>query len=358
MDSPATFNVLAGSSDDDGSIDPTSVVLVAGPAHGIAEVGAGGTVTYTPAAGYVGGDQLTYRVKDDRGDVSNVATLAVTVNAVSVGAPPVVMAGAYPMAMGKATSIAATSGVLVGASDPAGRALTAMVVDGPAHGVLNLQGDGSFVYTPDPGFQGTDVFHYKASDGTSESDVAAVTLTVLPAPQVTGVIYNDGSAQRSMVKQITVDFNEPVTLEPGAIEVDAQGGAAVGLNLATTVVDGKTVAVVTFNGPGIIGGSVADGEYTLTVHHDLVIDGAGQALDGEGHGALNGDYVDAFFRLFGDLQGDGTVDNMDYFGLRSAYGKSAGDAGYNPALDYDSSGVIDMTDLNEFAGRRGKRLGA
>jgi serine protease AprX len=47
-----------------------------------------------------------------------------------------------------------------------------------AHGELDLHSDGSFAYTPGPGFIGDDVFTYWASDGALASDTATVTITV------------------------------------------------------------------------------------------------------------------------------------------------------------------------------------
>src|SRR5206468_12630714 len=60
----------------------------------------------------------------------------------------------------------------------AGNPVTAVLVTGPSHGTLTLNPDGSFVYTPDPNYNGTDSFTYKANDGTTNSPVATVTLTV------------------------------------------------------------------------------------------------------------------------------------------------------------------------------------
>ena len=57
-------------------------------------------------------------------------------------------------------------------SDP----LSAILVAGPANGMLVLNADGSFDYTPDADFNGTDCFTYEASDG-SLSDTATATGT-------------------------------------------------------------------------------------------------------------------------------------------------------------------------------------
>ncbi|NEU06697.1 hypothetical protein GZH53_00070, partial [Flavihumibacter sp. R14] len=45
---------------------------------------------------------------------------------------------------------------------------------------LVFNADGSFTYTPNANFNGTDSFTYKVSDGTLESNIATVTLTVTP----------------------------------------------------------------------------------------------------------------------------------------------------------------------------------
>src|SRR6185437_12906686 len=49
---------------------------------------------------------------------------------------------------------------------------------GPAHGALTLNANGSFTYTPAANYNGADSFTYKANDGTADSNVATVSLTV------------------------------------------------------------------------------------------------------------------------------------------------------------------------------------
>ena len=67
--------------------------------------------------------------------------------------------------------------------DPDGDAITTLLISGPANGTVNLSPDGSFTYTPNAGFVGTDTFTYKASDGKLDSNLATVTITVTEANQ-------------------------------------------------------------------------------------------------------------------------------------------------------------------------------
>jgi hypothetical protein len=173
-------------------------------------------------------------------------------------------------------------------------------------------------------------------------------------PAVQSVVVNDGSAQRSMVTSLTVTFSTVVHLDPGAFELVRQGGGVINLQVAEAVVDGHSVATLTFSGAGIIGGSLADGHYTLTIHGGLVHDGFGQALDGAGIGVAGSDRVDTFFRLFGDADGDGVVDERDRDLFRSAFRTRAGDAGYLWYFDYDGDGAVDGRDNGQFNRRFGR----
>ena len=60
--------------------------------------------------------------------------------------------------------------------------LTAALAVGPSNGTLvaGLAPDGSFVYRPNPNFNGIDSFTYVASDGFESSNTATVTITVSP----------------------------------------------------------------------------------------------------------------------------------------------------------------------------------
>jgi hypothetical protein len=127
----------------------------------------------------------------------------------------------------------------------------------------------------------------------------------------------------------------------------------VGAQVSIALVGGKTVAVLTFAGPEFVGGSLADGSYTLTVLADHVHDRWGRELDGDDDGSAGGDRVDRFFRLFGDSDGDGDVDGQDRDRFRSAFKKSAGETGYVWYFDFDGDGVVDGRDNGQFNRRFG-----
>jgi hypothetical protein len=170
---------------------------------------------------------------------------------------------------------------------------------------------------------------------------------------VESVVLNDGSAQRSMVNRVTVTFGGTAVLDPGAIELRRQDGSLVDTEFSISLVDGKTVAVLTFAGSGFVGGSLADGSYTLTVLADRVHDRFGRELDGDDDGVAGGDRAEGFSRLFGDADGDGDVDGRDRDRFRSAFKTSAGEPGYLWYFDFDGDGDVDGRDNGQFNRRFG-----
>jgi hypothetical protein len=102
----------------------------------------------------------------------------------------------------------------------------------------------------------------------------------------------------------------------------------------------------------IIGGSLADGNYSLLIRGDHIRDEVGRELDGDGDGNGGGDRVDAFFRLFGDSDGDGDVDHADRDAILTSLPKSRGDVGYLWYFDFDGDGQVKGLDMAQFNHRR------
>ena len=150
------LDVLDNDSDPDG--DPLVVVGVTPPANGVVAFD-GASVTYSPAAGFVGTDAFTYTIEDGRGG-SATATVTVTVSALP-NQPPVPV----PDAVVTPTNTPITIDVLANDSDPDGDPLTIIAVTQPANGAASIV-NGQLYYAPDNGFFGAfDIFTYTVSDG-------------------------------------------------------------------------------------------------------------------------------------------------------------------------------------------------
>jgi hypothetical protein len=122
--------------------------------------------------------------------------------------------------------------------------LTAALVTGPANGALTLNADGSFSYTPNENWSGSDSFVYQASDGTLTSEAVTVAITVCPV--------NEAPAAAADAYELDQDT---------ALTVDAAGGVLAndsdldGDDLAAAVVTGPANGTLSLN---------ADGGFTYT----------------------------------------------------------------------------------------------
>jgi VCBS repeat-containing protein len=164
--------VLANDTDPEN--DPLTAVLVSNPAHGSLTLNSDGSFTYTPHSGFHGTDSFTYEANDG---ILNSAPATVTITVNNQLPPQGPLDPAY--STNENTSLIVSGpGVLADFTDPSGLPLSAVLVTGPANGSLMLNADGSFTYTPNSGFFGSDSFTYEASDGNLTSAPATVTLTV------------------------------------------------------------------------------------------------------------------------------------------------------------------------------------
>ncbi|MDQ4133624.1 MAG: cadherin-like domain-containing protein [Actinomycetota bacterium] len=160
--------VLANDTDPEG--DALTAVKVTDPAKGTVALNANGSFTYTPNADFTGTDTFTYKASGG-GSESAPATVTITVRPV-----PDAVNDAYETNEDTVLNVT-TPGVLSNDVHTEG-GLTAVKMSDPEHGEVTLNGDGSFSYTPDTNFSGSDTFTYKASAGATESAVKTVTITV------------------------------------------------------------------------------------------------------------------------------------------------------------------------------------
>jgi hypothetical protein len=166
--------VLANDNDLDGG--PLTAVLLSTTANGTLNFNLDGSFNYSPNANFNGTDTFTYIANDGMND-SNVAmvTLVVTV----LNDVPVAQNDNYETTADSLLSVVAP-GVLDNDLDPEGDPLAAILVTAPLFGSVTLNADGSFEYIPPANFSGTDSFSYKTTDGGADSNVAMVTINVIP----------------------------------------------------------------------------------------------------------------------------------------------------------------------------------
>lgn len=99
----------------------------------------------------------------------------------------------------------AEDGILSGqavAVDANNDALTYSLVNGPAHGTLTFNANGSYSYTPDANYAGSDSFTFRANDGSANSNIATITLSVAAvndAPIVAAALANQAFAEDNAV---------------------------------------------------------------------------------------------------------------------------------------------------------------
>jgi VCBS repeat-containing protein len=262
----ATNGVLANDRDPAGK--PLAASVVTQPLHGtLTSFNADGTFTYKPASGYNGPDSFTYQVSD--GTLTATATVNLTVG--SISQPPTAQDDSYITNEGSPLTVDAP-GLLGNDNDPSGKPLTAQAITNPLHGTLSLNADGSFTYTPDNFFSGTDSFTYKVSDGTLTSNTATVTLTVSSVDHapIAG-IFSFNTPSNTQLK-----VNAPgVLARPGTYDPDSDPIAATPIDHGTTFRGGTVTLLAdgsftydppnaTFTGFDSFGYEISDGTLTAS----------------------------------------------------------------------------------------------
>lgn len=226
--------VLMNDTDPDG--DSLTAVLGQNPQNGSLTLNADGSFGYTPNTGFTGQDSFTYQPND--GTHSGAAT-TVTLDVGSGGGggqnDPAAAPDTYT-AEWTSLSVAAP-GILSNDTDPNSLPLTAVMDTNVSSGTLTFNSDGSFDYTPNAGFVGTDSFTYHVTNGTETSMTETVTLNVV---EHFGTRLNDDILpQRQMTSAAGIGFDA----QTGDSGITQAIGGGLGLSYRTFG-DGAVVIAV------------------------------------------------------------------------------------------------------------------
>jgi hypothetical protein len=159
----------------------------------------------------------------------------------------------------------AEPGVLTGASDSGGYQLTAHLSSGAQDGTVDLNGDGSFTYTANPGFNGSDTFMFYATDTSGDQSYpASVNITVeygvLTAVDVTKVAVD------------TIQLSQPVLSDPWpqAITSPLPAGGSGGTGISAEPADGAPATAhnlsLTYNSITASPDQVLEGDFQLSMN--------------------------------------------------------------------------------------------
>jgi large repetitive protein len=243
-DTPVAIDILANDNDDIdplGGIDTDSVTITSGPSNGEVTVNGDGTVTYTPDAGYNGGDSFTYQVCDTGNPtpaLCDEAVVTLTVN--DINDNPSLADDLYDLD----EDTFAILDVLDNDDDSDGTLdITTVSIDNaPDYGTAIVNLDGTITYTPDTNFNGADAFTYEVCDDDGACLSATVTVTVNP-------INDEPSANDDTA---TTDEDTPVAIDILANDnddIDPLGGIDTG---SVTITSAPTNGEVTVNGNGTV----------------------------------------------------------------------------------------------------------
>jgi large repetitive protein len=204
----------------------TLVGVDGGAANGTVTMNPDGSYTYTPDANFNGTDVFTYRVCDIDGDC-DTATVTITINPVN----DVPVAVNDTNTTNEDTPVSGTSQTNDTPSGDGGNVWTLVGVDGgAANGTVTMNPDGSYTYTPDANFNGTDVFTYRVCDIDGDCDTATVTITINPVNDVPVAVNDTNTTNEDTPVSGTSQTNDTPSGDGGNVWtlVGVDGGAANG----------------------------------------------------------------------------------------------------------------------------------
>jgi gliding motility-associated-like protein/uncharacterized repeat protein (TIGR01451 family) len=190
---PVTGDVGTNDINPDGPAGTEIFTLVTTPTNGIVVLNPDGTYTYTPTMDYVGEDTFKYQVCDGGNPIAcdtAIVYIEIVNDPVIGNDPPVANADTNTTKV----DIPVSGIVTPNDFDPDGDDFEVTGNTNPLNGTLVLNPDGTYVYTPNLGFEGEDTFTYTICETLQVPalcDTATVTIQVIPDTENITVANDD-----------------------------------------------------------------------------------------------------------------------------------------------------------------------
>jgi len=271
-DTPLPITLQATDNDDE-----LVYAIVAAPSNGTLS-GTPPNVTYTPKANFHGTDKFTFKATDSAGLDSNPATVSITVGAVND----------TPVAVGELVVVPANTSqkITLQATDADGDPLSFLLLSQPAGTLTGTPPN--LIYTPRPGFLGTDGFTFRASDGKTLSNVATVKISVLPGltiDDVTAKEGNSGTTIFTFTVKLSVASAQTVSVGFATADKTAVAGADYGATSGTlTFAPGETAKTIKVP---VVGDQLLESDETFFVVLSAAVNAV--IVDGTGVGTIVND---------------------------------------------------------------------
>ncbi len=173
--------------------------LVTSPSHG-SLTGTPPNVTYTPASNFFGNDSFTFQVSD--GIYQSALPGVVTITVTPVNDAPIAQSQTL------STTEDTPRNIVLTAADVDGDALTYVIVTGPSSGLISGTPP-TITYTPNAHFNGTDQFTFRVNDGTVNSNLASVSITVTSVPDPPVAFNQNVSTSEDVSLSIALAGSDP-----------------------------------------------------------------------------------------------------------------------------------------------------
>jgi len=256
-------NFINGDSDPDGTELTVDTIPLFGPLNGEIFIFSDGSFTYTPNENYYGTDTIIVTVCDNGIPLpAECVQDTIFIVILPVNDAPIIVGEEYASAGEEVVG-----NILDNDFDPDSTVLSVdtIPISGPTNGTIDINPDGSFVYTPDEGFAGSDTIVVTVCDSGFPLPVICGLDTIIIVVEGQPLDANAGENQNICFFTTTLDGNATFPPQTGLWTVSFGSGIVQEPNVANSLVTNLSIGVNQFIW------TVTSGSQTVSDTVDIVV---------------------------------------------------------------------------------------